>query len=190
MVLIEYLDQKSAVPAGCETCVRVKVVLQLLRESMAVYEAGGKLPFTFQCGIEEGSEITASLCGVYFSVHGLPAARAANAKTRRAVNAHPKLGVKVTVFMKRGCTEYEVQCCPSDQYTFTDEQRQLEARLRPLVQIGPRVPETRAQIRQTFAHWIRTAYGLGDETYLDVTGGRRLYPAVVRYAPQESVAVE
>lgn len=107
---------------------------------------------------------------------------------RQAVDAHPRLGPAVPVFVKRGCTEFEVRRGPSDRYTFAEETREIERRIRPLFQIGEVQPETQAQRQQTFAHWIRTAYGLGDDTYLDFTGGRRLYPAPVRYPLEENVA--
>ena len=181
MVLFNHIYRKQSVPAGCETCYKVKVVPRSLRELMAVYEVGDALPYTYKCGIDADSPITAGIYGAYFYLRGLPAARAAYANVRGAVDAHPKLGPNLTVFIKRGCTEFEVHCGPSDRYAFSEKQRAMEARLRSLVQIGPAEPETKVQIQQTLAHWIRTAYRLGDDTYLDFTGGRRLYPAVVRY---------
>lgn len=188
MVLFEHVYRRQFVPAGCETCFKVKVVPRSLRELVAVYEAGDALPYTYKCGIDAGSPVTSGIYGAYFYVHGLPAARAAYARVREAVDAHPRLGPDVPMFIKRGCTEYEVHCGPSDRYTFSDEQRELEAGLRELIRIGPAAPDTKVQIQQTFAHWIRTAYSLGDDSYLDFTGGRRLYPAVVKYAPGESHA--
>jgi hypothetical protein len=190
LLLFDYVYQKQAVPAACETCFKVKVVPRSLRELFAIYEAGGALPYTYKCGIDAESPITSGIYGAYFYVHGLPAARAAYAKVRKAVDEHPRLGPDLTVFIKRGCTEYEVHCGPSDQFTFSDQQREIEAGLRQLVQIGPPEPQTRAHIQQTFAHWIRTAYRLGDESYLDFTGGRRLYPAVVKYPTGESIPAQ
>lgn len=184
MLVFDHVYQKQAVPAGCETCFKVKVVPRSLRELMAVYEAGDRLSYTYKCGVDADSPITSGIYGAYFYVHGLPAARAAYADVRRVVDEHPALGANVPVFIKRGCTEYEVHCGPSDRYTFTDEQRKVEAGLRELVQIGAVEPDTKMQIQQTLINWIRTAYSLGDETYLDFTGGRRLYPAVVKYAPE------
>ena len=33
------------------------------------------------------------------------------------------------------------------------------------------------------AHWIDTAFRIGDDTYLDFTNGRRLKPKMVSYDP-------
>ncbi len=46
---------------------------------------------------------------------------------------------------------------------------------------GRSVPADRVRVQQSLAHWIREAYRLGDDSYLDFAGGRRLYPAAVRY---------
>ena len=37
---------------------------------------------------------------------------------------------------------------------------------------------------QTFLLWIETAYRLGDETYRDFTGGKRLFSETVKYDPE------
>jgi hypothetical protein len=188
MVMFEHVYQRQRVPAGCEMCFKVKVVPRTLRQLMAVREAGERLPYTYKCGLDAPSAVTSGIYGAYFFLDGLPAAREAYGRVREAVNAHPHLGPDVPVFIKRGCTEFEVHCGPSDQYTFTDETRQIEAQLRPLVDDHRGEPESKVQLQQTLLYWIQTAYRLGDQTYLDFTGGRRLYPAVFQYAPEPPAA--
>lgn len=185
MVMFEHVYQRQRVPAGCEMCFKVKVVPRTLRQLMAVHETGGQLPYTYKCGLDAPAHATSGIYGAYFFLDGLPAAREACARVRKAVNAHPKLGPEVPVFIKRGCTEFEIHCGPSDQYTFTDETRQIEAQLLPLVHDHDHLegPESKVHLQQTLLHWIQTAYRLGDQTYLDFTGGRPLYPPVVQYSP-------
>ena len=190
LLLFEYIYRRQQVPAACEDCYKVKVVPRSLRQLMALYELGRLLPFTYKCGLDAAAPMTSGVYGAYFFLHGLPAARAAYAKIREVVTADAKLGPEVVVFIKRGCTEYEVHCGPSDRYVFSDEFRKLEARLVQSIRLGEAEPPSTPQIQQTVARWIRTAYSLGDETYLDFTGGRRLYPAVVRYAPEHDPGSE
>lgn len=189
MVVFAHVYQRQHVPAGCEPCFKVKVVPRTLRELMAVYEVGDQLPYTYKCGLDAPAKVVSGIYGAYFFLDGLPAAREAYARIREAVNAHPKLGPDVPMFIKRGCTAFEIHCGPSDHYTFSDEMRDIEAQLLPLVQPGETRTESRVQVQQTLLYWIQTAYRLGDQTYLDFTGGRPLYPPVVRYAPEAPAAV-
>lgn len=190
MVMFEHVYQRQRVPAGCEMCFKVKVVPRTLRQLMAVHEIGQQLPYTYKCGLDAPTPVTSGIYGAYFFLDGLPAAREAYTHVREAVNAHPNLGPEVPVFIKRGCTEFEIHCGPSDQYAFTDETRQIEAQLLPLVHDHNHRerPESKVHLQQTLLYWIQTAYRLGDQTYLDFTGGRPLYPPVVRYSPEPGAA--
>jgi hypothetical protein len=182
--MFEHVYRRQRVPAGCSTCYKVKVVPRSLRQAVAVLDIGRALPYTWKCGLDAPAPFTSGIYGAYFYLHGLVAARVAYKRVREAVDAHSNLGPDVTVFIKRGCTEYEIHCGPSDGYTFTDESRETEAALLTFMEFTPDSLPKPERIKQTFAHWIRVAYSLGDETYLDFTRGRRLYPAVVKYAPE------
>lgn len=182
-VMFNHVYRKRQVPAGCATCFKVKVVPRSLRELVALRDVSHALPYTYKCGLDSAATYTSGLYGGYFYLHGLDAARTAYGVIRAAVDGHPKLGGDVCVFIKRGCTEYEVHCGPSDRFTFQPEQTDLEAALLSRIKLEPSPPGTRIRVQQTLAHWIREAYRLGDDSYLDFTGGRRLYPSVVRYAP-------
>lgn len=182
-VMFNHLYRKRQVPAGCATCYKVKVVPRSLRELVALHGVSHALPYTYKCGLDAGSPYTSGLYGGYFYLHGLDNARAAHGAIRAAVDSDPKLGRDVTVFIKRGCTDYEVHCGPSDRFTFHPDQTTLEAALSARIRLEPSPPPSRIRAQQTLTHWIREAYRLGDDTYRDFTGGRRLHPAVVRYDP-------
>ena len=183
-VMFEHVYQRTQVPVGCASCFKVKVVPRSLRELMAVREVAHALPHTYKCGLDEASRYTSGIYGCYFYLIGLDGARAAFPGIRQAVSDHPALGPDVAVFIKRGCTEYEIHCGPSDQYTFRPEQKALEGALLSALEMPVQQSSTSAEVMRAFAAWIETAYRLGDETYLDFTGGRRLFPAVVRYSPE------
>jgi len=183
-VMFQHVYRKRQVPSGCATCYKVKAVPRTLRELVALRDVARALPHTYKCGLDAASPYTSGLYGGYFFVNGLEAARAAYPRIRDAVSSHAKLGASVPVFIKRGCTEYEVACGPSDRYRFSAKQAEIESALRARVRIEERPRASAQDIQATFAHWIKTAYRLGDDTYLDFTGGRRLYPATIRYDPE------
>jgi len=180
-VMFNHVYRKRQVPAGCASCFKVKVVPRTLQELVALRDVGHALPYTYKCGVEAAATYTSGIYGGYFYLNGLDAARAAHDLIRDAVDRHAKLGSDVPVFIKRGCTEYEVHCGPSDRYTFQPEQAALEAALLGRIHLERSPESNRVRVQQTMAHWIRQAYRLGDDSYLAFTGGRRLYPAVVRY---------
>ncbi len=183
-LMFAHVYARARVPAGCAGCYKVKVVPRTLRELMAVRDVARARPHTYKCGLDLPTPYTSGHYGAYFYLNGLDAARAAFGPIREAVSGHARLGPDVPVFIKRGCTEYEIACGPSDRYSFDDAQHEIEAALRPRIMLDePARKPPAVETQQTFAHWIRTAYSIGDETYRDFTGGRRLYPEAVRYDP-------
>jgi hypothetical protein len=183
-LMFPHIYRKRQVPAGCASCYKVKAVPRTLRELVALREVARALPYTYKCGLDEPTTHTSGIYGGYFFLNGLDAARAAYPRIREAIGSHPKLDASMSVFIKRGCTEYELACGPSDRYTFTPKQVEIESALLARVKVETRPEVSPMAAKATFTHWIRTAYRLGDETYLDFTGGRRLYPAAIRYEPE------
>lgn len=172
---------RARVPWGCRNCYKVKLRPRRFRELMAAKEVLGGLPHPGKCGVELGMHQSSGVYAGFLYFDGLDAARAGYHQLRARVDAHPRLGPEVPLLIKRGCTEYEMACGPSDGYRFAPGQeateRELVQRLRP--EPGP--PRFSAAL--TVMGWAQTAFRIGDETYLDFTGGRRLYPSVVTYDP-------
>ncbi|HXP95820.1 MAG TPA: hypothetical protein VN809_03850 [Telmatospirillum sp.] len=169
----------SCVPQGCRNCYKVKISPANLRQLVAVQEVTKGVPYRSKCGPELFIPYSTGHYAAFFYLNGLEQARAAFAELRRMVDGKPRLGAGVPMLIKRGCTDYEIHCGPSDRYAFAPPEVEawLLERLRPSKQI-------RSQPRSvTFARWIQIAFQIGDETYLDFTGGRRLYPKVLTYDP-------
>lgn len=176
----------SAVPWGCRECFKVKILPRTLRHLMAAHQLAQSSGLGFKCGTEIDVTCSDSRYGAYFYFRGLADARAAYKILRTAIDAHPKLGPDVNMVIKRGCTDYEMACGPSDQWTFREDLPHLEATLLARFHAVPRPAESGMDQAMTKMGWIHTAYRIGDETYLDFTGGRRLYPATVTYDPDPS----
>lgn len=81
--------------------------------------------------------------------------------------------------IKRGCSEFEAAVGPSDQYEFTPEMAEIEAHLRTKFRERNYVD----QLNVALAYWIDLAFRMGDNTYLDFTGGKPLRPKTLTYDP-------
>lgn len=170
---------KSAIPYACRNCYKVKVEAKTLRELVAVRNIVGTLDVTHKCGPEVDHGYTSNLYGAIMYLDGLDQALSLKESVRQLVDQDPLLGAHIPVYVKRGCTAFELACGPSDQYAFTPELQELEADLFPRFVPAQRPADLPASI--IFAMWLATAYRIGDETYLDFTNGKRYYPKLVKY---------
>ena len=175
---------EATVPLGCKDCYKVITIPRTLRQLMALKAIQEGLECTSKCGVEVDRAETQKLYSGYIYCIGLDKARQMHRVVRAAVNDDPKLGPETAVQIKRGCTNYEMKCGPSDKYQFRPELAELEAYL------NSRFKHTRSakgnpikEKLNTLTKWIQTAYRIGDDSYLDFTGGKALYPKSVTYSP-------
>jgi hypothetical protein len=177
---------EKAVPIGCRDCYKIKVTSDTLRELIAVKDIAQDFPCSSKSGSEVDKPNTQSLYASYFYFLGLDKARATFRKLRDAVDDHPKLGPMVKMVIKRGCTNYEHACGPSDRYAFDPKLADIEAYFWPrFVRKQPGEPPKEVRDAMTLMHLVRTAFRIGDDTYKDFTGGKALVPPTVSYAPEE-----
>lgn len=171
---------KRIVPAGCRSCYKVKIVATTLRQLMAIHELAGNTRYPFKTGLELENRYSSGIYAGFFYMNSLEQARTVFRELRQTVDEHPLLGADVSMLIKRGCTEYEVHCGPSNTFPVASEE--TEAWLLARLKFSPR-PNRPAPRSLTLAHWIQTAFKIGDETYLDFTHGRRLFPKAISYDP-------
>lgn len=177
--LFDHAYGKRLVPAGCETCFKVKIAVSTLRQLVALHELAKTSAYVFKTGLDMENPYSSGIYAGFFYLDGLDQARAAFRELRQAVDEHPLLGSDISMLIKRGCTEYEIHCGPSDSYAIAPKEVEawLLARLKISASTKP-LPKS-----MTLARWIQTAFQIGDETYLDLTNGRRLHPKTVSYEP-------
>jgi hypothetical protein len=177
---------EKAVPIGCRDCYKIKVIPDTLRQLMAVKDVAEDFPCSSKSGSEVDKKDTQSLYASYFYFLGLDKARATFRKLRDVIDAHPKLGPGVKMVIKRGCTNYERACGPSDSYTFDPRLAEIEAYF--WARFVRRPGDMRKDFRDaiTLMNLVRTAYRIGDDTYKDFTGGKDLFAPTVNYAPDEA----
>ena len=169
----------SAVPRGCSACYKVKVVPRTLRELVASWGLAKRINCLSKWGVDFDNPYSQNVYAGYFYTTGLDGARAVYKVVRNIIDNDPKLGPDVQMSIKRGCSEYEAKLGPSDRYTFAPELEELEAYLK--TRFRKTAPESLPPV--PMAHWIDTAFRIGDDTYLDFTNGRRLKPKMVSYDP-------
>lgn len=170
---------KGAVPLGCSQCYKVKVVPKDLRGLVAGLEMAKSIQCYSKWGIDLDNIYSQSTYAGYFYVSGINMARLIFKIVREAIDADPRLGPDVSVAIKRGCSDYEAELGPSSDYEFAPELAEIEAYLKTRFQ-----PHTAGrQSLPPLAHWIDTAFRIGDDTYLDFTAGQALRGKSVTYAP-------
>jgi len=170
----------GAVPQGCSACYKVKVLPRTVRELVAAWGVAKGIECRSKWGIDLHNSYSQNIYAGYFYTSGLEAARAVYRVAREAFAGEPKIGPDIALSIKRGCSEYEAALGPSDRFEFAPELAALEAYLRSRYRAerqSERLPP------MPLAHWIDIAFRTGDDTYMDFTGGRRLRPPSVSYAP-------
>jgi hypothetical protein len=176
---------QSTVPFGCRNCYKVKIVSDNLRQLVAVKDIIETTPYTAKSGVEAETPNNQTIYSSYVYNLGLDRARAAYRDLRNRIEA--KLGSKVKMLIKRGCTNYEHSCGPSDRYTFDPRLDAVEAYLAKRFRNGSsRLPalSKAVQDRIRLINMIGAAFRLGDDTYKDFTGGKTLFRPVVTYSPE------
>jgi hypothetical protein len=176
----------AAVPFGCRSCYKVKAAPPTFRGLIALRGLLEQAPYHSKCGMGGFGPHARGLYAAYLYLEGLPAARAAWRDFRARLDAHPDLGPTVPLVIKRGCSNFEMACGRSDRWSFADGLAAVEdvlaARFRRSAAAAPPYRIARAAI---MPEWVRHAHAIGDDTYLDVTGGRPLFPPTLTYSPEE-----
>lgn len=182
--LFRHAYAAAAVPFGCRACFKVKVAPRDFRGLIALRGILEQAPYHSKCGIDFFNKYSQDAYAGYLYLESLESARAAWRDMRDRVDAHPALGPGVRLTIKRGCSNYEDACGPSDRWQFDEGlaaiETDLAARFYPVPAVAP---DYRRQRAIKMVEWLQIAFNLGDETYRDFTGGRPLHPATVSYAP-------
>lgn len=181
--LFKQAYQKKRVPLGCQNCYKVSVKFKTFKQLMAFDKVQKEIECNSKRGIEVDRIITQNLYSGFFYCIGLDEARQIYQKVRALLDQDKDLGDQVETRIKRGCTEYEMHCGPSDQFRFEPELELIEQYLQTRFKRIALNKNENMEKMATYALWIETAYRIGDDSYLEFTQGKRLYPACVSYAP-------
>lgn len=185
-VIFEHLSKRLVigqkfVPVGCQECFKVVVRPMTLKQLFALEKLQIAMDRPCKCGIEVRDYVH-GLYGGYFYTLGIEEGLDRYREVRQAVTATEHLGPEVPVILKRGCTEFEMACGPSNQWQTTPEQVKIEAMVNQYLvkdDVARKQPEH--VIWHLHRKWIEYAYAHGDSTYAEFTDGKPLFAPVVTY---------
>lgn len=163
----------------CHRCFKVVVLPRTLKELFALEQI--QLETDYQCkyGLDLRPYTDTAYAGFFYQ-DSLAAGVRTYIDIRERVDE--AIGPDVPVYLKRGCTEFERDLGPSNQWRKTKDQDRIERAITELL-----VPEITARIqppdmvRHTHAKMIEHAAMIGDKTYLEYTGGEPPIPPAVTY---------
>jgi len=183
----------STVPWGCRGCHKVKVLSTTMRQLMAVKTISEETPLSTKSGSELASP--EHRYATYIYTRSLDEARTTYKTVRARIDADPALGPAIKVIIKRGCTNYETNCGPSDRYALDPRLAEVEDYFHARFEHSPRANrDVENTVNRMQIAW--TACQIGDETYKDFTGGKEIArengpppayrpkPSVVTYPPE------
>lgn len=185
LVLFDLVYDRKRVPAGCAHCFKVKAAPHDLKGVVAVRDILEELGYTAKSGIDLFNPHSGDVWAAFIYTDGLDEARAVHATLRARCDAHADLGPGLKITIKRGCSEYEAACGPSDQWHFAPGMAEFEAAARTRYD-EPARNELPYRVRKSLCmmEWIKLAYQMGDDTYLAFTGGKPLHAPTKTYAPE------
>jgi hypothetical protein len=182
MFLFHHAYDQTAVPYACRHCYKVKIVPANFRGLIALRKIMENAQYASKCGADFFTPRSRDIYAGYFYLVGLDEARTTYREMRKLVDEHPDLGVTVRMIIKRGCSNMEAACGPSDKWTFRDGMPELESYLEARFKPRSSTPvEYRLRRIESMRSWLQLAYKLGDDTYLDFTGGKPLHRPTVAY---------
>jgi hypothetical protein len=172
------------IPSPCHDCFKVVVRPGTLRELFALHKIFDRLQLQYKLGIEL-REFVHGLYGIYFYNIGIQEGLDIYSLIKDAVCNSSS--TDIPVILKRGCTRYEQEVGPSDEWMVTPEQLELEFFLKE--NISPDIlswdsePYSQPEILTNYIQkrWIHWAYQNGDSTYLDFSAGQHLFRPAVTY---------
>jgi hypothetical protein len=145
-----------------------------------LYEIMLALDRPSKCGIEIRQSVSAWYGGYFYNDNyddGMECLEEIRGLCKREIGDH------VSVFLKRGCTEFEHKFVDSSQWEVSEKQLQVERRLEDLFVDPPKSHSQSEEMRvHIMANWIRYAYSRGDKTAESFVNGP-MYPPYRTYEP-------
>ncbi len=173
------LRHRKFIPKACLECWKVVVRPRTLKELFTLLDVELRLDLPSKCGIERRTTVS-GLYGGYFYTESLKQGLERYEQVRLEVDEH--LSPDVEVRLKRACTEFELAFPDSRTWEIKDWQLPVEALSEEFITQDNRTAiQPPLVITHVHRRWIEWAYQNGDETYLEYTGGKPLYPPAVTY---------
>ena len=158
------------VPSPCQQCWKTVVRLKTIEQLFAYQQQQESFPFACKCGIELRS-YTAGNYGAYHYAKSQEEGFVQFKYCRDVLEGDPVFE-GCTILLKRGCTEYEREVGPSENWTTTAEQLEVEKMITDKLDHVPNIQPMPAHVvANVQRRWIEFAHSIGDMTYLKFTNG-------------------
>lgn len=199
-VLFTCLHKQRKVPIPCQQCWKVVLMPRDIEELFASFILIKKLGRPGKCGIEGDRVNTDRFYGAYFYNNSLDEGLECHALVQKELEKRETfeatvLGAPVKVrfdnnelntlpkvILKRGCTEFEQNVGPSDQWSWDEAQAEIEQIATDMfVQDVVKMNQNEPQLARLAYMWIHKAFQWNDKKYLMFTNGNRLFPPPVTY---------
>jgi hypothetical protein len=203
-IMFNEIHGMAKVPIPCQNCWKVVIMPRNLVEMMATWFMQQQMDRPAKCGTEGERSNTDRLYGGYWYNNslddGLACYQAVKAQLEhQRIYERELFGVPLScsfgneylpagsdplpnLIFKRGCTEMEQHCGPSDQWEYDAAQVEKEAITTDAFSadiVGLRQGDNHiASLLKTFIH---KAYQWGDPSYVHFTNGNRLFAGPVTY---------
>jgi len=171
------------IPRKCQSCWKIVIRPKNLKQLFLLENILTQLGWPSKCGIEQRSytPLSKHRYGGYIynsSIdEGLDRLDVLRARLLLIPGAE-----EIECFLKRACTEMEMAFPDSRTWEVTEEQNRIEDILDNMLIKDVSYSLTgKHLINKLHITWIEWAAEIGDETYLEYTGGKRLYPEAIKY---------
>jgi len=160
-------DPNFFIPSSCQQCWKVVVKPQTIEQLFILSDIQKQLCITSKCGIEERWQVAASYGGYFYATsmeEGLEIYKIVMAEVGINIGTIP-------VFLKRGCTEYEITFGDSAEWEILPEQIPLEDYL--LTHVFPTyqpITNEAYLLKLTHEKWYKKAHSIGDMGYVKFRG--------------------
>ena len=172
MILWRMISEQGStkfVPSYCQGCWKVVAKPKTFKQLIGILELQDRQDRRAKCGIETRAYVPA-LYGAYWYNRSIEE----GLETYEALKSATEFK-DVPLLLKRGCTEMEMACGPSDMWDITDWQIEIEDGVRNLIEDN--LEPIRGLVWQredTILRWMEFAEEHGDETIYEFTDGHKI----------------
>lgn len=182
-IAYDVLYDEHQIPQGCEHCYKVKVEVDNVYALKKLRELSKAIPWSSKFGPEIENAYSQSIYSGFFYVDGLNQAHDAYYLIKSKISQDEDLINCSKMTIKRGCTPYEIKLGASDNWQFDSSFDEVEDALYALFK--PAQKNKPHSNMSSFLKWLLAAFRIGDDSYLKLTNGKRIYPKMVDYKPED-----
>lgn len=177
-------DYYNFIPSGCMNCWKVVVRPQWLEDLFKLMEFQLELDKPSKCGVE----LRPNVYGVYGGYFYNRSKEEGQERYEEVVKGCEKYNINFLIgkdgpikpLLKRGCTEFEMEKGPSDQWKQSPEDKLLEEIICKHTDISP-LEQPRVNRVHVIRKWIEQAYSVGDPTVWMFNENQPYYKPYVTY---------